>query len=731
MVPILKSYLKRLTNLSSRNKSLLLLKDSFEQFIDLHQFDFVNGKKSYEIVNQIVAEKKSIYLCDEIDPRFEKVNELSKRLRRIARTEKFIEQERGSEDLYVGYPFVQGKLLDDTVVRCPLLFFPITLKLEKQKWNIIKRENEPVSFNRSLLLAYSYFNHAKIEDDFLEKTFEDFSKDSLEFRTELYEFLKNSPLALNFNQELFTDSLQNFEKLLKSDLDLSEKNGELKLHQKAVLGIFPQAGSFLVPDYEFLIENTNVEELENGELNDSQIDRQELRDIFKSKAKIIELDAIKEEKIMAPFAMDASQELAIRKVNAGHSMVIQGPPGTGKSQLICNLIADFAAAGKKVLVVCQKRAALDVVYERLGTVGFQNFVALVHDFKNDRKQMFNQIADQIGNVEDYKKKNLSLDALWLEQDFNQTSRQIDRLVKELDSFKTALFDIAECGVSIKTLYLSSNPNAPHIQLSDYYRLFNQKSKIEFANQLKAYGKYADKINELDSFWQSRVDFKQFQNQDLATAKKILVNFKAETQKILNYSEENFQQKPNWNQIKAILSEIETLKIIENAIESDKIWALIKYFEKQKNWESILKNLDEKEQELFQLFTDEGIEIFLEEVEFEQHSKYVKEAVSAQQNVFSSTIYNLFSKNKLTVKSLLVRYNLPFSQLGLNTLNKKAINRENLTNYLKSNVLLFKKFDLNTLRVQNLEYFITYFSNLKKVKNTIELIEKIKGIDFGL
>ena len=65
--------------------------------------------------------------------------------------------------------------------------------------------------------------------------------------------------------------------------------------------------------------------------------------------------------------MDASQEAALRAVKAGQSLVVQGPPGTGKSQLIANLMADAAAAGKRVLLVCQKRAALDVVQERLQT----------------------------------------------------------------------------------------------------------------------------------------------------------------------------------------------------------------------------------------------------------------------------------------------------------------------------------------------------------------------------
>ena len=55
---------------------------------------------------------------------------------------------------------------------------------------------------------------------------------------------------------------------------------------------------------------------------------------------------------------DSSQQAAIAAVLAGQSVVIHGPPGTGKSQTIANLVASLAAAGKKVLFVAEKRAAL-------------------------------------------------------------------------------------------------------------------------------------------------------------------------------------------------------------------------------------------------------------------------------------------------------------------------------------------------------------------------------------
>lgn len=82
---------------------------------------------------------------------------------------------------------------------------------------------------------------------------------------------------------------------------------------------------------------------------------------------------------------DPTQQAAIAWSRRGVSFVIQGPPGTGKSQTITNLIADYVARGKRVLFVCQKRAALDVVHHRLRQHGLGGLVSLVHDAQEDRR----------------------------------------------------------------------------------------------------------------------------------------------------------------------------------------------------------------------------------------------------------------------------------------------------------------------------------------------------------
>ncbi len=83
---------------------------------------------------------------------------------------------------------------------------------------------------------------------------------------------------------------------------------------------------------------------------------------------------------------DPTQAAAISQSRTGSSYIIQGPPGTGKSQTITNLIADYVARGKRVLFVCEKRAAIDVVYHRLRQRGLDRLSCLIHDSQGDKKE---------------------------------------------------------------------------------------------------------------------------------------------------------------------------------------------------------------------------------------------------------------------------------------------------------------------------------------------------------
>lgn len=93
-------------------------------------------------------------------------------------------------------------------------------------------------------------------------------------------------------------------------------------------------------------------------------------------------------------AADSTQEAAVALARTKRSFIVQGPPGTGKSQTITNLIADYAAQGKRVLFVCEKRAALDVVFHRLGQAGLDGLACIIHDSQEDKKSFIHDLKAQ-------------------------------------------------------------------------------------------------------------------------------------------------------------------------------------------------------------------------------------------------------------------------------------------------------------------------------------------------
>ena len=191
MKAILESYLRRLTNLSGSNRSLLLLRLISDQILDLHDLDHALNKPSFDIIRALIENRKTIPLCSAIDSRDTQSNKNSFRLKRINRIERFIFEERGARDLYVGWPFVRGKFMDGTLVRCPLIFFPVELELDNGLWKMRRREDVNITFNKSFLLAYAYYNQMDIDEELVEKVIDDFDLDSTVFRTQLYEELSS------------------------------------------------------------------------------------------------------------------------------------------------------------------------------------------------------------------------------------------------------------------------------------------------------------------------------------------------------------------------------------------------------------------------------------------------------------------------------------------------------------------------------------------------------------
>jgi very-short-patch-repair endonuclease len=95
---------------------------------------------------------------------------------------------------------------------------------------------------------------------------------------------------------------------------------------------------------------------------------------------------------------DSSQQQAIAATLGSRNGVISGPPGTGKSQTISNLIAEMVARGKKVLFVAEKRAALDVVLNRLADADLAHLCLDCHGAELTRRHIAEQLQASIDRV---------------------------------------------------------------------------------------------------------------------------------------------------------------------------------------------------------------------------------------------------------------------------------------------------------------------------------------------
>jgi hypothetical protein len=95
---------------------------------------------------------------------------------------------------------------------------------------------------------------------------------------------------------------------------------------------------------------------------------------------------------------DSSQRAAIDAAIKGHSFVMDGPPGTGKPQTIANMVGALLHAGKSVLFVSEKAAALEVVRNRLAEAGLENYLLELHSHKASRKEVAAALAQALDNV---------------------------------------------------------------------------------------------------------------------------------------------------------------------------------------------------------------------------------------------------------------------------------------------------------------------------------------------
>ncbi len=269
----------------------------------------------------------------------------------------------------------------DASVFAPLFLKKVSIEIE-EKDVILKTLDETTEINEKLLFVLE--NELKVKLPRLEVN------NSLSFKEAVDIFLSKTKLIKGINKYI---------KPFDFDYDDKVATEEPKVCPGVVLAILnPSEG---------LLRERLVAILKDKEKTEHLLKIDHSRDVKKE----VEDDLRNEKGLFRITMTDLSQEKAILGSMKDHS-IIWGPPGTGKSQTICNILANLLYLDKKVIVTSEKKAALDVLKERMGKLSKYTFLGLVnkHMDKKGKKNFYKSFQDLL-EVLDEKSKIRDINAL--------------------------------------------------------------------------------------------------------------------------------------------------------------------------------------------------------------------------------------------------------------------------------------------------------------------------------
>ncbi len=351
--------------------------------------------------------------------------ELNKRLIAVYRQSKSDLEEGGVNTLFLAVGFLEWKMSerDEKTYLAPILLIPIQIKRKSvTEGFLISRLDEDTMINETLLeLLRSQF---RITIPGLDPLPTD-----------------NSGVDVACVMQIFRQTIR-------------DKKG-WEVREEARIGLF-SFGKFIMWNdmtvrQDDLRKNLIVNHLiEGGGLFDDGIE------VFPPEEISKHLDL---KKLYCPMSADSSQLAAIVFSGMGKSFVLHGPPGTGKSQTITNIIAHNLALGRRVLFGSEKKAALDVVHNRLTKIGLKPFCLELHSNKAGKTDVLKQFAEALQIPE----SNPPAEWETVIASMERTREELNRYVRELHKVYPNGLSAYDC--FSRTLCLTESPDpelAPEI-----------------------------------------------------------------------------------------------------------------------------------------------------------------------------------------------------------------------------------------------------------------------------
>ncbi|MFP2960715.1 DUF4011 domain-containing protein [Myxococcus sp. 1LA] len=329
-------------------------------------------------------------------PAEEEQQALLRKLATIVEDARTFEQDTGAHVLHVGFPLLHlppgakdKRGFGTRRILAPIAFIPVRLTLKKGRVPSVELEGaeagaDRVAPNTALLAWVEQQTGQRLGDVFADETGEDPWRELNELVAAVCQALE-LPAPAPFTPET----------LLAPVPRGDDAQPQAAVLPSAVLGLYPLSNQSLVDDMRALLDGEPI----SGPLESFLRVDVSLGEHVGHGGGEPNLEGHKragEERLVT--LADPCQARAVRLARSSRGLVIHGPPGTGKSQTIANAIGDHLARGERVLLVCDKRTALDVVKHRLDHLGLGHLCAVVHDAQRDQRDLYMGIREQLDTL---------------------------------------------------------------------------------------------------------------------------------------------------------------------------------------------------------------------------------------------------------------------------------------------------------------------------------------------
>jgi very-short-patch-repair endonuclease len=443
---ILEKMLERLYASLASGPSLNCRPHHSRQRVDLSALSRLDGTPTQGLMAALLGEKAAVRLsvkttsgkeAEDMNRREEEERQaLMRKLATIAEDARTFEQDTGAHVLHVGFPLLNlppdaksKRPAGTRRVLAPIAFIPVSVTLKKGRAASVELEAatdgaDRVMPNTALLAWVEQQTGQRFGELFADEAGQDPWRELNELVAAVAKALE-LPLPSPFTPDTPLSPTPRTEEA---------SSAEAGILPSAVLGLYPLSNQSLVDDMRALVDGEPVEgPLESFLRVGVSLGEGPSREHPEASSTF----RVSEERLISQ--ADPCQARAVRLARSSRGLVVHGPPGTGKSQTIANAIGDHLARGERVLLVCDKRTALDVVKHRLEHLGLGALCAVVHDAQRDQRDLYMGIREQLDGLPEAR-ENPSAQA-----ELSRVDAELLSLHQELSSAEQALSERPEEG----------------------------------------------------------------------------------------------------------------------------------------------------------------------------------------------------------------------------------------------------------------------------------------------